>query len=233
LKFFFFPPATHITLTNTMEQADYQQARKGLVTYVAAAHSKIPVTLNRSTNIFFRQMRMVKHTAGFLGPSTLETDLRNLYRNIEWFYHSHRERNEYLFYKIPYLTFAYMCLSERVIWFLKNLEVCYRNIDLIDERKDVIPPLTRDIPTLIPKYAFMIGEYELQLFASLQTNVIDKTSILQFLRHINEALTTQYTGPIIYEIMKAMELKLNLVTAFLRFNYTLPEHQEKPNYVIL
>jgi len=193
------------------------QARNAIVIYSRTASGRIPVTLNRRTNLFFRQSIMVRHVASYLGPSVLETALTSMKEKYREFYVWHLENNTYVFRKIPYFGYMYSQTIERTTWDKQSMEICFKNIEQIDASKNAIPVLPSN-----PKKIYKIGYYELSLFVSVtNTNIIDKRSIMQFIHHINDELEKRCIGVLLYSEFIIIESKINFVTSLLRYNLSI------------
>jgi len=217
------------------EQEAYQQDRKDLAIYAKVTRARIPFTLNRSTNIFFRQMRMVKHTARFLGPGALEMALKQLREEFGLFYLRHEYEQQVLDYtstskKWNCLTGIYTFQMGNFDWFLSHLDTCVTNIERIDARKEEIQMDITHRP-LIENYGWMQGVHELQTFiCQTNTNVIDKQSVLKFIRRITQEMKRQYPITEFYTQMREFESNLSLLTSFLKYEFDVNKHLEMKIY---
>jgi hypothetical protein len=220
------------------EQEAYQQDRKDLAIYAKVTRARIPFTLNRSTNIFFRQMRMVKHTARFLGPGALEMALKQLREEFGLFYLRHEYEQQILDYtstsqnsqKWDCITRIYTFQMVNLDWLLSHLDTCIRNIESIDARKErILMDITRK--PFIENYGYMQGVHELQTFICYtNTNVIDQSSILQFICHIVQEMKQTYPAKDIYNQMREFESNLSLLSSFLKWEFDVTKHLEMKIY---
>jgi len=182
---------------------------------------------------------MVRCVSTYLGPGELEHELKQLKDNFGLFYLRHEAHQQILNTSLPRfsrrwdaLTWIYILQLHKMNWYEQNLDVCLHNLARIDARKEVININCHTLPylTLSDNYGFEIGLYELHLFAS-ETNsyIVDKVSIMCFIKSINEKLK-ECIAQDIYDTIKTFECRLDLLSSFLRYNFDVETHLMKRIY---
>ena len=203
--------------------------RKELLFYIKAQKEKIPRKLGKAINIFFRQSRMSRHVLSYLGCE-LEYMLKKLKDHFGLFYLRHEHLKKELdtspsvFGKrwLPF-TRIYVFQMHKLDWYEQNRETCLYNMDAIDARKEVID--MENHTGLRQNYGYDLGLYELQLFiATTDTTVVDRKSILRFITNIICELKDKYPASELFDTMKLVESKLNLLSSFLRYKFTVETH---------
>jgi len=214
---------------------EFRDARKQLLVYKKAQEGKVPKKLGKAVNIFFRHPFMVRCVSTYLGPGELEYELKQLKDNFGLFYLRHEAIQREFDTTLPCfsrrwnaLTRVYVFQMDKLKWYEQNLDVCLDNLARIDSRKEVFD-ITKH-HTLSDNRGFEIGLYELHLFASeTDTNVIEKASVMRFIKSINEKLK-ECIAPDIYCSIKTFECRLDLLSSFLRYNFDVETHLKKRIY---
>jgi len=214
---------------------EFRDARKQLLVYKKAQEGKVPKKLGKAVNIFFRHPFMARCVSTYLGPGKLEYELKQLKDNFGLFYLCHESRQRELDTTLPCfsrrwnaLTRVYVFQMDKLKWYEQNLDICLQNLARIDSRKEVFD-VTKYHP-LSDNCGFEIGLYELHLFVSeTNTNVIEKASVMRFIKSINEKLK-ECIAHDIYCAIKTFECRLDLLSSFLRYNFDVETHLMKRIY---
>ena len=207
-----------------------KQSLKQLLIYKEAQKSKIPKKLGKAVNIFFRHPVMMKCVSVYLGPGELEHELKQLKDSFRAFYVRHEDRQRILDETYPTfirrwqtLTRIYNFQYEKIEWYVQNIETSIQNLNRIDSRKEAfnLDSLPGDI-----QGEFYTGYhrslYELQLFMTdTNTNVVDKESILKFIKKLNNDLDHCVVEWVIHERIRIFERKLNLLSSLLRQEFDM------------
>jgi hypothetical protein len=214
---------------------EFREARKQLLVHKKAQEGKVPKKLGKAVNIFFRHPFMVRCVSTYLGPGELEYELKQLKDNFGLFYLRHEAQQQLLDTTLPFfsrrwdaLTRIYVFQLHKMNWYEQNMDTCLHNLARIDARKEVVD--ITNYPTLPDNYGFQIGLYELHLFMSeIDTTIIDKASVMRFIKLINEKLKECLVQDI-YDTIKTFECRLDLLSSFLRYNFDVETHLMKRIY---
>jgi len=224
---------------------EFRDARKQLLVYKKAQEGKVPKKLGKAVNIFFRHPFMARCVSTYLGPHELEYELKQLKDNFGLFYLRHEESQRELDITFPtylirwqrLLSRCYSFQRTRIEWCQQNLDICIQNLAGIDSRKEVYyvsdyDPLPNNIEI---DRRFYIGYHrsldEMDLFVSdTNTNVIEKASIIRFIKLLSEELKKDYDDWEIYDTIKRLECKLLLLFRFLETNFDLKIHMTRRYY---
>ena len=190
----------------------------------------------KALNLFFRIPRSTRHVSSFLGPSGLEYELRKLKSAFGLFYLRHEDRQRVLDLKLPpfsrrwsSLSQIYMFQKDKLEWYIRNLDICLENLDRIDSRKEMIDISSH--PFLDGNLGYHTGLHSLQLFmAETNTNVIEKESIMKFVRSMTDGLLKEYADPDIYDTIRLFGYRLKLLSSFLQYNFDVETHLTKIIY---
>jgi hypothetical protein len=172
---------------------------------------------------------MARYVSRYLGPGELEYELKQLKDNFRLFYLRHESRQRELDTTLPCfwrrwnaLTEIYVFQMDKLNWYTRNLDVCLQNLERIDSRKEVID--ISAYPDLSDNSGFQTGLYELHLFASeADTNVIEKASVMRFIKSINEELKKCIIHDI-YDVLRLFECRLKLLSSLLQYKFDVETH---------
>jgi len=177
---------------------------------------------------------MVRRVASFLGPSALEIELRDLKQQFGLFYLRNEQSQRVLDNTLPgswnNFTRCYALQLNTLDWYLDNMEICLENVHKIDSRKEIFDT---DLLTmsLYENYGYMVGLSELRNFVCYtDTNVIDRASVLKFIRFIKGECRKEYPSSEIYTIMKELETNLNLLSSLLKREFRIGTYLEMKLY---
>ena len=190
----------------------------------------------KALNLFFRISRTTRHVASFLGPNILDYELRKLKSMFGLFYLRHEDRQRVLDLNLPpfskrwgSLSRIYIFQKDKLDWCIQNLDVCLENLDRIDSRKEVIDISSH--PFLDGNLGYHTGLHTLQLFmAETNTSVIEKTSIMRFIRSMTKGLSKECADPDIFDTIKLFERRLKLLSSFLQYKFDVETHLTKIIY---